>query len=55
METKLQKLETTSEQTKFAERVHSESSDQETETTSEKAELADQSSSKDFFPAEKPE
>ena len=43
METKLQKLESTSEKTEFAEQIHSESSNQEAETTSEKTELADQS------------
>ena len=39
METKLQKLETTSEKTEFAEPIHSESSHQEAETTSEKTNL----------------
>ena len=39
METKLQKLETTSEKTEFAEPIHSESSNQETATTSEKTNL----------------
>ena len=45
METKLQKLETTSGQTEFAEQIHSESSNQEAETTSEKIKLNDQSTS----------
>ena len=45
METKLQKLGTTSEKTDFAERIHSERSNQEAVTTSEKTELAYQSSS----------
>ena len=46
METKLRKVETTSERTDFAEQIHSERSNQEAETTSEKTELADQSTSK---------
>ena len=46
METKLQKVETRSEKTEFAEPIHSESSNQEAETTSEKTELGDQSTSK---------
>ena len=45
METKLQKLGTASEKTKFAEPIHSESSNQEAATTSEKTELGDQSTS----------
>ena len=46
METIPRKLGTTSEQTEFAEQIHSESSAQEAETTLEKTELADQSTSK---------
>ena len=51
METKLQKVETRSEKTEFAEPIHSESSHKEAATTSEKTELADQSTSK--IPAKK--
>ena len=46
METKLQKLETTSAKTEFAEPIHSESSNKEAATTSENTELVDQITSK---------